>query len=80
MVVAFIIIEKKLFNGKPILQCGIAPFLFILVALTCTIGLVSGIETKGGVVLSIFSFTNGYGYGFMLIFFLNLVFYYNAVE
>ena len=34
MVVAFIIIEKTLFNGKPISRCGVAPFLCILVALS----------------------------------------------
>ena len=36
--------------------------------------------TKATIVLSIFSFTNCYGYGFMLIFFLNLGFYYHAIE
>ena len=33
MVVAFTI--KKLFNGKPILQCGAAAFHFIFVVLSC---------------------------------------------
>ena len=43
------------------------------------IGLVFGIATKAAIVLSIFTFANCYGYGFMLIF-LNLGFYYNDVE
>ena len=33
MVVAFIIKEKKLFNGKPILPIGAAAFLFLFVVL-----------------------------------------------
>ena len=70
MVVA--VTRKKLFNGKPILPIGAAAFLFIFVVLSskfgCAIGLASGIATKAAIVLSIFSFTNCFGYGFMLIF------------
>ena len=58
---------NKLFNGKPILRCGVALFRFILVALSskfgCTIGLVPGIAIKAAIVLSLFSFTNCCGYG-----------------
>ena len=42
-------------------------------------GLVPGIVVKAAIVLSIFSFTNCCGYGFMLIFF-KLGFYYNDLE
>ena len=45
----------------------------------CTVGLVSGIATKAAIVLSMFSFTNCYGYSFMLIF-LKLMILFNAVE
>ena len=69
-------LEKKLFSGKPILPIGAAAFLFMFVVLSsqfgCTIGLVSGIATIASIVLSMFSFTNCYGYGFKLIFFLTL--------
>ena len=70
MMVVFAIKEKT--NGKPILPIGAAAFLFIFVVLSskfiCAIGLVSSIATKVAIVLSVFSFTNCYGYGFMLIF------------
>ena len=46
----------------PIYICGIK-FLF-----GCIICPVSGIAAKAAIVLSIFSFTNCYGYGFMLNF------------
>ena len=52
MVVAFTIKEKTLFDGKPILPIGAAPFLFMFVVLSsfgCTIGLVSGIAPKAAV-------------------------------
>ena len=72
MVVAFTIKEKKLFNGQRILPIGAAAFLFIFVVLSsrfgCATDLVSGIGTKDAIVLSIFSFTNCYGYSFRLIF------------
>ena len=40
--------RNKLFNGKPILRFGVAPFLFILVVLFfgCAISLVSRLTTK----------------------------------
>ena len=65
------------------LFCNVVlPLSFIFVVLSsfgCAIGLVFGIATKAAIVLSIFSFPNCSGYGFMLIFFLNLGFYYNDV-
>ena len=73
----------------PILRCGVAFFLFILVALGskfgCAIALVSGLATKAAIVLSIFSFTKHslliHCYKLMLLLFnfdlfLNLGFYY----
>ena len=51
---------------------GAAAFLFVFVVLSSqfgrAIGPVSGIATKATIVLFIFSLTNCYGYGFVLIF------------
>ena len=71
MVVAFTT-KEKLFIGKPIFRCGAAAFLFIFVVFSsefgCAICLISGIATKAALGLSIFSFTNCYGFSFMLTF------------
>ena len=51
MMIAFTIIEIKLFNGKPILRCDAPPFRFIFVVLSCfgcAICLVSGKAIKEG--------------------------------
>ena len=54
--VAFTIKEKHLFNGRPILAIGAAPFLSIVCFIIwLPIGLVSGIATKAAIALSIFS-------------------------
>ena len=70
---------------KAILKfCTINEILFIFVVLGSyfgfAVGLVSGTATKAAIAFSIFSFTNCYGYVYMLIFILNSKFNCNAVE